>query len=588
MSSVTKWGEAKTVPLGVILADIERGALVLPEFQRDWKWDDARIIKLIASLLSSYPAGSLMFWDANRNTVQTRAIENAPKPAETGPQTLILDGQQRLTALWTALKGGGRTDRRFYLQVDKLLQLHEHPPKNDAAWGESFEQMVERKKPRKSKKADVSPYPTREEQIALHLLPVEELAPNAGVIQWLYDWAAEHKVSARFKDSMINQLKDFSSYQFPVIYLNATNSLAAVCNIFETVNSQGVALGPYDLLAARWYGEVKLRDLWEDNVPDEIKKALGGDPYPILQIHSLVSTGKGCLTTAGVTPSATRPEVMDLEAGVTEANWSAVIKSLEATIKMLRNDCGWSSPSSMPYPPLLNTMASWTFLISKLPPKERAEAGLLAQRLYFASVFTQNYDQGSTSAMGRDVKALARSLRELTPLAGAVDDFTREGFESMLKTETMSAKAVLGGVLLLVSGAEAKDFFTGGGLFDKSRLTEEGVDKHHIFPKAFLKDQKEPKDRINVVANLTYLRDDTNQAIGRLAPSVYLAESEKLGHDVKELMRRHAIGPDALSAMRQDDFAAFVDARARTLAEAAELLVKGAKTIQDAILQVTA
>lgn len=586
--AVTNWGAADTVPLSSILADIERGRLVLPEFQRDWKWDDGRIIKLIASLLSSYPAGSLMFWEADRDTVQTRAINNAPPPAPAGPQTLILDGQQRLTALWTALKSGDNSERKFYLRIDALLKLHEHPPKNDASWGEAFNEMVERRKPKRGKKHTVGPFPDRSEEISEQILPIEELAPGAGVIQWLYDWAEFHKVSHRYRDALINQLKDFSNYQFPVIYLNATNTLAAVCNIFETVNSQGVVLGPYDLLAARWYKDVKLRDLWEDNVRDDLKKALGGDPYPILQIHSLVSTGDQCLTSAKVTPSATRPDVMDLAAKTTEANWAPVIRALSDTVKLLRNDCGWSSPSSMPYPPLLNTMTAWTFLTQKLPPKERAKAVILSQRLYFASVFTQNYDQGSTSAMGRDVKALARSTRDQTPLAGAVEDFVPDSFAAMIRNESMSAKAVLGSVLLLVSGAHAKDFYTGGGLFDKARVAEDGVDKHHIFPKAFLKSQGEPKDRANVVANVTYLRDDSNQAIGSSAPSVYLHASEKLGHNVAELLRRHAIGPDALAAMRRDDFSSFLEARSRYLAEAADLLVKGGISIEDAVLRVTA
>jgi len=279
---------------------------------------------------------------------------------------------------------------------------------------------------------------------------------------------------------------------------------------------------------------------------------------------------------------------MELDAKLTETNWAPVIKALSDTVKLLRNDCGWSSPSSMPYPPLLNTMTAWTFLTRKLPPKERAEALMLAQRLYFASVFTQNYDQGSTSAMGRDVKALARATRERTPLAGAVEDFVPELFAAMIRTETMSAKAVLGSALLLVSGAHAKDFYTGGGLFDKARVAEDGVDKHHIFPKAFLKNQGEPKDRANVVANVTYLRDDSNQAIGSSAPSVYLQASEKLGHNVGELLRRHGIGPDALSAMRRDDFTAFIEARSRYLSAAADLLVKGGISIEDAVLRVTA
>jgi len=139
----------------------------------------------------------------------------------------------------------------------------------------------------------------------------------------------------------------------------------------------------------------------------------------------------------------------------------------------------------------------------------------------------------------------------------------------------------------MVGGAQARDFRTNSGLFDKSRITEHGVDKHHIFPEAYLKEQREPKDRINLVANITYLRDETNRSIGKKAPSEYLKDCEAIGHNVKDMLRRHGIGPDALKAMRQDDYAAFIDARARYLADAAEILVRGQASIEDAILRVT-
>lgn len=581
--SVTSWGEAKTIRLEMILGDIERGKLVLPEFQRDWKWDDARIMRLISSLLANYPAGSLMFWEAKKNTVKTRSINGAPTPAS-GPQTLILDGQQRLTALWTALMGDDQASSKYYLRMDEFVDAYKHNLEDDSI----YEQVVVRIKRKKSRKAGVEPFLTPDEEIEQHLMPVEQLAPHGKVTRWLSKWAKKHGVPENLEDRLADHLNDFKKYEFPIILLNESNTLASVCNIFETVNSQAVALGPYDLLTARWYGEVELRELWKNNVPEELKQALGNDPYPILQIHSLVETGKDSLKNAKSVPSAKRPDVMDLEASSTEANWSGVVEALGTTVRNLRNDCGWSSPSSMPYPPLLNTMVAWTYLIRNLPTKDRPLAERLARRLYFAAVFTQDYDQGSTSAMGRDVKALARSFREGAELGGAVAEFNSETFAQLLATESISAKAVLGGVLLMVSGAQARDFRTSSGLFDKSRITDSGVDKHHIFPEAFLKAQNEPRDRINLVANITYLRDETNRSIGKKAPSEYLREIEGTHGDIKSVLRRHAIGPDAIAAMRNDDYGVFISARARYLAEAAALLVAGSKSIEDAILHVTA
>src|SRR5438874_5413519 len=94
----------KTNPydLQELLKNCENGILQLPDFQRSWVWDEDRIKSLIASISRAFPVGALMSLEAGGPvTFKPRPIEGAPIEAkQVFPQSLLLDGQQRLTSLY--------------------------------------------------------------------------------------------------------------------------------------------------------------------------------------------------------------------------------------------------------------------------------------------------------------------------------------------------------------------------------------------------------------------------------------------------------------------------------------------------------
>lgn len=76
--------------------------IVLPEFQREYVWDVEQARQLLRSLYRAYPTGSLLFWDTTAPPATKHAAET---PQFTGSQQVILDGQQRLTALYLLTQG---------------------------------------------------------------------------------------------------------------------------------------------------------------------------------------------------------------------------------------------------------------------------------------------------------------------------------------------------------------------------------------------------------------------------------------------------------------------------------------------------
>ena len=86
-----------------ILKDIYDGKNQLPDFQRGWVWDDNRIISLIASISNNYPVGALMFLEYGGDDVLFKFRPFTGVSIDIKPDILVLDGQQRLTSIFSAM-----------------------------------------------------------------------------------------------------------------------------------------------------------------------------------------------------------------------------------------------------------------------------------------------------------------------------------------------------------------------------------------------------------------------------------------------------------------------------------------------------
>ncbi|MGR7001242.1 DUF262 domain-containing protein [Yinghuangia aomiensis] len=90
--------------LGDILAEVGSGTIQLPDFQREWKWDDERIRALIATVTLNYPLGVIMTLETGGTSpFRARPLTGVAPTGNRVPAQLLLDGQQRLTSLFQAL-----------------------------------------------------------------------------------------------------------------------------------------------------------------------------------------------------------------------------------------------------------------------------------------------------------------------------------------------------------------------------------------------------------------------------------------------------------------------------------------------------
>jgi hypothetical protein len=233
-------------PLRHLLDMVHHRVMALPDFQRDFVWDPYATDELIESIISNFPAGSLLrIKNGHQLLFQPRAIEGAP-PLDEGvaPAYLILDGQQRLTSLYQAFYGAG--EHRYFLNLQLLEKggdledsaFYMRADDGERQYGTIKQQAETMVFPLKLLFGTVGGYSAWTNQV---------LRARGGEATAILDLQER---LGKLHDRWIDPIEQ---YEFPMVTLNEDTSGPAVCMIFETLNRTGIKLGVFDLLTARFW-----------------------------------------------------------------------------------------------------------------------------------------------------------------------------------------------------------------------------------------------------------------------------------------------------------------------------------------------
>lgn len=123
-----------------LLRDVELGKIGLPDLQRPFVWPDSKVRDLLDSMLKGYPVGYIMLWsspDEYENAKQIGGNEKTYKE----PDDLVIDGQQRLTALLAALHGTKVRDKNYQ---ERTIRISFNPLTREfAVWTQAYERNTE-------------------------------------------------------------------------------------------------------------------------------------------------------------------------------------------------------------------------------------------------------------------------------------------------------------------------------------------------------------------------------------------------------------------------------------------------------------
>ena len=107
MKIYTYLPEPHSMSLLALIVEIEKGTIKIPQFQRDFVWSKGKSADLLDSILKAYPIGTFIFWKTKEELRSIRNIGGLelPKTPKGDYILYVLDGQQRLTSLFAAVKG---------------------------------------------------------------------------------------------------------------------------------------------------------------------------------------------------------------------------------------------------------------------------------------------------------------------------------------------------------------------------------------------------------------------------------------------------------------------------------------------------
>ena len=107
-----------------LLSEVRKGEIKIPQFQRKFVWKDTQALELLDSIKNRYPIGSVLLWKTKDKLHAERNIGNfkLPKTDELSPTNYVLDGQQRITVIYSCL-GASESEDGFAAGYDLEKQV---------------------------------------------------------------------------------------------------------------------------------------------------------------------------------------------------------------------------------------------------------------------------------------------------------------------------------------------------------------------------------------------------------------------------------------------------------------------------------
>ena len=588
--------------LNNLLSRLKEGRFVVPDFQREFEWKPWDISDLMRSIFLDYYVGSLLLWKGKDENFAALACE--PIYGHTGggsSEHIVLDGQQRLTALYYACVAPDvplpdRANRAIYfIRVDRFMR-EEYDDAFSYDW----------KTKRIEKLAQDPTIQYRE-----HIFPLSVIGAGGwamptwvqGYTKYWQDMTAEAKergdqeeaeqceVHAQNAEKFGQELKDLTEqYQVSYIELDKDLGLDKICDIFTQINSKGVRLDVFDLLNALLKPrDLQLKFMW--------RKARGRLEFVdssklnvyILQVMSILKQAycspkylyylmPGHQKTIRTPDGKTEKEILVQTTDEFVALWDTAVSALERAIKMLRHpqEFGVTSSKYLPYVSILPAFSALQEHVRTLPADKRLNAQRKVRFWYWAAIFTNRYSGSVESTAARDyqnVKAWIESDANEPPL---IQEFKSRFKNLELRRETKYGSSTYNGIFNLLVLNGARDWITGN--IPENEL----LDDHHIVPASWGDANLQDRSAHSIL-NRTPLLDETNRHVIRdKLPNEYLPEliAQNGESRVRAILESHLISPAAFDILMRPNFSAsdfeeFINERQRTYVEAIEsLLIK--------------
>ena len=553
-----------------LMKAIHDGKAQLPDFQRGWVWDDNRIKALIASVTNNFPVGAAMFLEYGNQNIRFkyRVIEGSPSVGTT-PEELVLDGQQRLTSIYSSLYSDKpvhtRTDkgkdiqRFYYIDIEKALDPS--VDRVDAIISVPETKIVTSNFGR-TVELDLS---TQTKEFDNKMFPLNVILDNLKAQYWQNAYYAHYQ----YDPNIIQEFIKFNSmlimptmqYKIPVIRLEKETPKEAVCQVFENVNTGGVSLTVTAIFAM---DDFELRKDWEERQA----KYFSGD---ILSVITATDFLAACtlLTTykKGGTVSCKKKDVLNLTLDDYKKYADSLSEGFVEAEKILQEERIFTS-RDLPYSTQLIPLAVLCTLLQEGNKIKITNIKDKIKQWYWCGVFGELYGSANETRYVNDVVGVMEWIEDNMKLPKTV----QESYFNPVRLLGLQTRlsAAYKGIMALILKNHSKDFISGREM-DFTAYKSESIDIHHVFPRDYCEKMNYPKAKWNSVVNKTPISYRTNREIGGVAPSRYLSKIEAKGQVTTSVLNgyleSHWLDVDCC---RNDNFDKFIIERAKNLLSAIE------------------
>lgn len=542
--------EARNRLLPDWFARIRTHQTVLPRFQRYEAWDHARVAQLFNTILQQLPIGSSLVLEiGDKEPFVSRPIKGAPEHGERVTEHL-LDGQQRLTALWRGLHNN-YADRTYYV-------CFEHDPDTNAPY---YVKSVARY-PRKDKRLGPLWADDPAQQWDRKLVPLNLFLPVMETQSALRTWVREAITDRDEQDHLTDQAavitQQFATFNLPFLALPASTSPDTALEVFIRMNTSAAALTIYDIVVAQV--EATLGTSLHDLVSDTRQKYPRIDAYYRLEELVLYASAllqdKPPVTTTYIHP--------DFGSGL-QSNWDTLQRGVGRTVTFLEEERIFDNqrlPTDVVVPALV---ALWARVPDALDGAGRARN--ILRKYTWRAFFTNRYEKSTNSRVFEDFRAL-RDLIAGSTIA-SVPALDLEKYPLPQVPELIDAgwpvrKDRLARAILALALRHGGNDLADGSEASVSSLTRR--EYHHLFPRAYLAGLELGDEKIFRSLNCALVSWQTNRTISDKEPERYLAQrrdANGIGEaEIRARLATHYIPYDEMVA---GDYDAFLKRRAELM-----------------------
>lgn len=577
-------------PIETLLVWVKTGEIAIPEIQRPFVWEATKVRNLLDSLYQGFPVGYLIVW-RNPN------IKLKDGTLSTGKRILI-DGQQRITALMAALLGREVLTKDYetvririaFNPIEERFEVSNPAIQKNPAWISDIAELF---------------------------------APNAKLLQITKAYAVSNPdVDEDEIFNTLDMLRKITNNHVGMIELSDDLDIETVTEIFIRVNSAGVELSQADfamskIAANETYGGNMLRKAIDyfchlSIAPDFYSRIEKGDPsfassefFPkmawlkdinddlydpsytdMLRVAFTSEFARGKLQDLVALLSGRNFETKQYEETIAEASFSQLKtgilnfmnKNHYDRFTMILRSAGFVVSGLIGGQNAVN-FAYILYLRARSEKIHADDIEHIVRRWFVMSMLTGRYSGSPETAFDLDIRQIGTS-GVVAYTSAVVNAELSDSFWTALLPQQMETSSGISPYFLVYQAAQVK-------LKDKGFLSHDitvmdlllnRADVHHLFPRQFLKDKGLSRGQYNQIANYALAQSEINIAIGAKAPQVYFNElmeqceggKKKYGgitnlDELKENLRQQAI-PEGVFGELAENYDQFLIERRKLMA----------------------